>query len=236
MNWLLRKIAIPLYRSLLSFSMRHSIHLGALFRYTAREEILEVAMKFVAYEKLDGDYLEFGVFRGYTFVVAFHFAQANGLKSMKFYAFDSFQGLPEIEGVDLEFKRFSKGEYAFSLEQFQRNISKEGVDLSRVRIMPGWYNEVLNEKTKKELPISRAAIIYIDCDLYESTIPILDFITDYLTNGTVLVFDDWFCFRGDPNKGEQRATREWLIKHPEIELLEYHKFGWHGNSFIVHKK
>jgi len=231
----IRKMGIRLYRLVLGLSTRYSIYLGALVRYTAREGMLELAMRFVAASKLEGDYLEFGVWSGNTFIAAFNFAQRSGLKSMRFYAFDSFQGLPEIEGVDLQFQQFSDGQYACSLEQFKANTSKAGVDLHRVKIIPGWYKDVLNEQTRKELPIRLAAVVWVDCDLYSSTVPVLDFITDYLTTGTVLVFDDWFCFRGDPSKGEQRAAKEWLAKHPEIELVEYHKFGYHGNSFIVQK-
>jgi O-methyltransferase len=231
----LKKAAMSLYRLLLSFSVRYSIYLGAFFRYTAREEMLQLATEFAAASRLYGDYLEFGVFEGKTFITAFRFAQKRGLKSMKFYAFDSFQGLPQIEGIDSEFKQFSKGRFACALEQFQTNISKAGLDLNKVRAIAGWYEEVLNDQTKRDLPLTSAAIVYVDCDLYESTVPVLDFVAEYLTNGTVLIFDDWFCFRADPNRGEQRATREWLMRHPEIELVEYHKFGWHGNSFIVQK-
>jgi hypothetical protein len=236
---ILKKISRPLYKLFLRPSIRYSILLRALnslLKCTPQEEMLELAMGFVSASKLDGDYLEFGVFEGKTFIMAFHFAERSKLQSMRFYAFDSFQGLPEIKGDDLEFKQFSEGEYACSLDRFERTISKGGVELNKVKIIPGWYNEVLNEKAKKELPINYAAIIWVDCDLYESTIPVLDFITDYLTSGTILIFDDWFCFRGNPNKGEQKATREWLRKHPEIEMVEYHKFGWRGNSFIIHKK
>ena len=62
----------------------------------------------------------------------------------------------------------------------------------------------------------------------------MDFITDYIQDGTVLIFDDWFCFRGNPNRGEQRAFREWLKRNPSIKVSEFHKYGAEGNSFIVH--
>jgi len=61
----------------------------------------------------------------------------------------------------------------------------------------------------------------------------MNFVTVYLQDGTVLIFDDWFCFRGNPNKGEQKAFREWLERHHSIKVTQFHKFGWGGNSFIV---
>jgi hypothetical protein len=73
-----------------------------LFAYTPREEILDFAMHFVQESALEGDYLEFGVFRGHTFAGAFHSAKRYGLDSIHFYAFDSFCGLPPSSGVDAE--------------------------------------------------------------------------------------------------------------------------------------
>ncbi len=39
--------------------------------------------------------------------------------------------------------------------------------------------------------------------------------------GTVLVFDDWFCFHGDPDRGQRRAFREFRLRHPEIRFEEF---------------
>ena len=60
--------------------------------YSPKEEIIRNAMKFVCSSQLDGDYLEFGVYEGFSFASAFHFAHRQGLEEMKFFAFDSFQG------------------------------------------------------------------------------------------------------------------------------------------------
>ncbi|MCG2718374.1 MAG: methyltransferase, partial [Nanoarchaeota archaeon] len=73
------------------------------------------------------------------------------------------------------------------------------------------------------------------CDLYESTVLVLDFITEYIQDGTIIIFDDWFSFRGNPNRGEQKAFKEWLKKNPSIKTTEFYRFGWHGNSFITHR-
>src|SRR5262249_17911832 len=150
---------------------------------------------------------------------------------------DSFEGLPEISGEDIAAPRqFEKGEYSCDVETFKANLARNGVDLGKVTITAGWFNETLNEGTKQKLPIQKAAIVWIDCDLYESTVPVLDFITDYIQDGTLLIFDDWFCFNGNPAYGEQRAFREWLAKNPSLSATEFYKYGWTGNSFILHLK
>lgn len=194
-------------------------------------------MEFATHSRLQGDYLEFGVNRGGSFVSAYYFAKRSNLQAMKFYAFDSFEGLPEISGIDADgFSHFSKGSFACDIEEFKGILGEKGVDLSRVQLIPGWYNESLNRQTKEQLPLKTAAVIWVDCDLYESTVPVLDFITDYVQDGTVLIFDDWFCFRGAPDRGERKAFSEWLERNPDLTATEFHKFDWGGNSFILHRR
>jgi hypothetical protein len=197
---------------------------------------IDSAMEFVKFSCIEGDYLEFGVFTGGAFVRAFHSAQAHSLKSMRFYAFDSFAGLPKVEGIDSNYGEFKEGDYACDITDFKKNIIASKVDLEKVDIIQGWYNEILNAETKRKIPLKKAAIIWIDCDLYKSTVDILEFITDYVQEGTVLVFDDWFHFKGSPNAGEQKAFREWLGKNNTIGAAEYLKISWKSNSFILYKK
>jgi len=206
--------------------------LQKLFVYTPREEFIRSAMEYISTTGLEGDYLEFGLFRGSSFVPAYHFAQRNKLKNMQFYGFDSFEGLPAINGRDVG-GEFTQGQYCLSLDKFTRLISGNGVRLDKVNLVNGWYDSVLNKDTKQRLPLKSAAFVFVDCDLYESTIPVLNFISDYLQTGTVIAFDDWFCFKGDPEKGEQRAFREWLESNSAFDAIEFHKFGWSGNSFII---
>jgi len=193
------------------------------------------AMEFVKECQVEGDYLEFGLYAGRGFSSAYHFAKFYGLKNMKFYGFDSFEGLPEIRGKDKnDFIHYHKGEYVYGLKKFIKKMKKEGLDFNsgRVTLIPGWYNKTLTKTTKDKLSIKKAAVVLVDCDLYESTVPVLDFITDYIQDGTILIFDDWFAFRGDPDKGEQRAFKEWLRKNPKFKAIEYYRHQW-GMSFIM---
>jgi len=198
-----------------------------------KEKIIRNAMIFASFSSLKGDYLEFGVWKGKSFISAYKFAKLFNLKNMNFYAFDSFKGLPVIYGSERE--KFKEGMFHCSVKTFKENLSRNNIDINKVKIIEGWYNDTLNKTTKKKLGIKEAAIIMIDCDLYASTVPVLDFITDYLVAGTIIIFDEWFAFKGDPNKGEQRAVNEWLKKNPNIKLIEYKKYGCAGISFIVTK-
>ena len=99
--------------------------------------------------------------------------------------------------------------------------------------IPGYYNESLTEELKKKLPIKKASIIHVDCDLYESTVPVLHFIESYVQDGTVVMFDDWFSYKGRQDMGEARAFREWILNNPSIRAVEYFNYTKTGKSFLL---
>lgn len=151
---------------------------------------------------------------------------------MRFFAFDSFEGLPAPEGPDLD-GEFTAGQFACSREEFDRNLHEADADMSRIEVVSGWFDEVLDDRLASRLALDVCSIAYIDCDLYKSTVPVLAFLTERVRRGTILIFDDWYCFKGQPDKGVQRATGEWLADNPQIRLEKWHPMSHHGQSFIV---
>lgn len=203
----------------------------------SRIRMLEMALSYVRDEKVKGDYFEFGVARGLTFIAAYHLNRKLKADISKFYDFDSFEGFPEPEGIDKEFERFKKGEEAWSLKEFKKNLRSKNVSLEKVAIYKGWFKDTLSKDLQEALNNkTKISIAWIDCDMYTSTKQVLNFIPSLLTQGSILIFDDYFCYRGDPNKGEQRAMDEFLKRNSSIELIPYQKFGIVGNSFIVNIK
>lgn len=178
-----------------------------------------------------GDYLEFGCYKGESFIYAYKCA-AERMPWMKFYAFDSFQGLPEIKTFDIG-GPFWQGQFGCSQEDFMNNLKKAKVDFSRIKCISGWFDKTLTGELKKDLNLTVASIVYIDCDLYESCARVLDFIADIIETGTIIIFDDWFSFKSDPMRGVQRACKEWLSKNTAISLQDWHMFGAYGKSFII---
>lgn len=231
LRWLL---TWPLQKLISSPFFRYSI-VGGIYHnlYTERERMLATAMKYAGVSGFSGDYFEFGVWRGNTFIAAYYAAK-HFFPSANFYAFDSFEGLPEVKAPEGIYEPFKKGQFAASEDEFRNNLVAKGVDMSRVHIVAGWYDKTLTAETREKLPAKTASVVYIDCDLYESAKTVLEFITSYLGDGSLILFDDWFSYRGNPARGEQKAFKEWLKNHPELAASEYQKFGWSGNSFIVH--
>ena len=57
--------------------------------------------------------------------------------------------------------------------------------------------------------------------------------TELIQDGTVLIFDDWFAFRGNPRRGEQRAFAEWCATVRDFDFVEFHQEGVWRKSFIA---
>ncbi len=205
----------------------YAIARNILFR-DARRPYFEAIFKNVSLAKLEGDYLEFGVFRGTSFIMASQLAQTYNMPAMRLFAFDSFEGLPDSEG-----KAFAKSEFLCSEDIFKKIIKKAGVDLSRVLIVKGFYSDSLNEDIKKSFNI-KASIVHIDCDLYSSTKEVLNFIENIVVPGTILIFDDWDSFKDEDieNMGERKAFKEWDLFNCFDELCD---FKGCGKAFIMKK-
>lgn len=230
----MNKFIIAVYKFITAPRLRYSLMFEGLrrlfFTYTSREIAMRRIMQWAFFRKLNGDYMEFGVFQGDSFTKAFHFSKFAKLPSMKFFAFDSFSGYPPLEGVDKECGYFEEKAYLCSLDDFKSNLSKNGVNMGRVRIVSGTFNE-LNKNAKGKIESKVASVVWIDCDLYKATLDALDFLVDYIADGTVIVFADWFACNGSPDLGQPLAAREWLSKNPTIKLIEFFNFG--EKAYIV---
>ena len=203
--------------------------------YKNRWDAVDKLADYLVGTQIPGDYLEFGVFMGKTFSYTYRI-MARLFPDMKFIALDSFEGLPEPKGIDRHdgySSGFYAGQFACDIRQFEANLIEAGVDVARVSMIKGWFDETLKPGHPESSPIEKVAAAWIDCDLYESTIPVLDFLSGRLSVGSVLLFDDWRCYRNLADFGQQRACREWLERNPNIRLNEFIDFGFHGQAFTV---
>jgi hypothetical protein len=57
-----------------------------------------------------------------------------------------------------------------------------------------------------------------------------------LQEGALILFDDWFNFRGSEAKGEQKAFWEYAQSQNCWKFIEYQTYATFGKSFIVQSK
>ena len=180
-----------------------------------------------------GDYYEFGLFRGYTFLQAWNHCKELKLGDVNFYGFDSFAGLPEAQGIDQVDGRFFEGQFACSREDVEKNLAGEGVDLSKVDLIQGFYEDSLTEELRQQHPFKPVSVVLLDCDYYSSTVTALTWLEPYLEVGSILLFDDWFSYGESNELGQQKAYQEFLDRHPEYRSKALWEFENHGKGFVL---
>jgi hypothetical protein len=176
----------------------------------------------------EGYYFEFGCHGARTMRLAWDAFHA--LFDWTYVGFDSFAGLPEIAESDRS-PAWRQGALATSEDEFVRRVVEHGMPRQKLVTVAGFYQQSLTPELRDGLLPGGAAVVYVDCDLYASTVPVLEFVFPFLRRGSVLVFDDWFCFHGDPEKGERRAFREFRERHPELRFEEFLRTG-EAQAFI----
>lgn len=204
----------------------------SLLSVSGRVDVHSLAAKFLADSKLSGVYLEFGVGKGRSAVSALR-AYTREQVCDRYILCDSFEGLPELSGVDSDSRQFQKGDYAFSQESVEAFFQAYRVSaLAPVEFLKGWFGADTRDRIHKVLGGDQLAVVHVDVDLYESCRWVLEAISDHLRPGVVMLFDDWNCFNASNRFGERRATHEWLVANPGFELNELTSYGWHGRAFV----
>ena len=190
---------------------------------------------FLASNQVQGDYLEFGCHRARTFRMALTEAKRQGLDKMRFLAFDSFRGLPSVDTIS-GVSQWGAGNLMTSEKQFMDLINNHGIYLDAIQIYPGYFKDSLNDKLKTKLMNQKiqASFICVDCDLYESAIPVFNFLEGFLQEGTILYLDDVFAgYKGSPIKGVKRAFNEFLLKS-KYKFEKILSVAWFGEAYVAY--
>ena len=202
-------------------------------RQKEKYRFFQLAYDYLSANGVEGDYYEFGCHRVRTFRMSLSEARKKNLTKTNFYAFDSFEGLPDVGDVD-KFAGWERGMLKTSDEAFEEIIKAHGVYPDRVHKIKGFYKDSLTPVLQDELMQkgSRIAIAYVDCDLYESAVCVLDFIEPLLQEGAIICFDDWNVFKADPRRGEKKAFSEFRARS-KWHFEDFITVGWFGKSFIA---
>ncbi len=157
-----------------------------------------------------GHYLEFGVSRGTSMACMYRALRDAGLPNVELIGFDSFEGMPNESAS----QGWAQGNYASTIGATRRYLEKAGVDLSRVRLVKGWFRDTLSPEAAAELNIDKASLLMIDCDIYTASTEALCFCEPLIKDAAVIIFDDWGWRSDEGEKGQQEAFGEFLEAFP----------------------
>ena len=144
-------------------------------------------------------YIEFGVFSG-TSINFF----SNKIKK-NIYGFDSFQGLKE----DWLGTSVPKGTF-----DLKKKIPKLN---DNVIPIVGWIQDTLPKFLNEKQP--KICFIHMDVDTYQSSKFILEEIKPFLTNNSIILFDEIYNFEGW-DVGEYKALKE-VFNDDEFRFISF---------------
>ena len=205
-----------------------------------RYHFLQIAAGYLVSSGTKGDYHEYGTFAGNSFRAFLTHAKLMGYvdwdPDVKFYGFDSFEGLPEFKRKSALDHVWKPGSMAFSEKDFWQSLKDHGMYLDKIEVIKGFFNDTLTKGLQKKYMDSGRKIAFanIDCDLYESAAPVFEFIEPLLQEGTLVYIDDYFAgYNGSPKRGVAGAFNEYREKS-KFSFHSFRTVGYWGRSFIAY--
>ena len=176
------------------------------------------AMRHIGREKIEGDIVECGVWKGGNLVLCGLMAQRLGT-TRRIWGFDTFEGMPEPKEADVRIatqesyhehwqKTTKDGitDWCYSpYEEVEQNFRRE-VGGGELRLVKGKVEDTLTDPNN--IP-DKIALLRLDTDWYESTKKELEVLYPRLQRGGVLIIDDYGYWAGS-----KKAVDEYFADAP----------------------
>lgn len=208
----------------------------ALEHNLGKYDAIKKAFYLTALEQLDGDYLEFGVFTGSSFICAIRsHRQMHGFGKCQtsFYGFDSFQGFGKHAKED-QHPFYLDSIFTINESKVRRWIHKKAKS-DPYKIVKGYFDDTLKGKSCADLGIKKIRVMFIDCDMKQPSRLALEYARDGLQEGSIIIMDDFFSYRGSREKGVVGAFSSFLKANPHIHVRDLLTYGSVGKAYIVDK-
>ena len=161
-----------------------------------KERIGKLLNHFEIYKKIlekSGDILEFGVFKGTSFMRLLYFRSLlENESSRKIIGFDIFGKFPDSEKF-IEDKNFIRKFENSGGEGISKEDLKELIDEKLIRnyeLIKGDITQTLPNWLERN-PQKRFSLVHLDVDVYEPSIQTIELIYDRIVTGGLLMLDDY---------------------------------------------
>jgi hypothetical protein len=220
------------------FESRHKEIIKKVSPYTItcyeRQYALIEAVEYIVRNRIKGDLVECGVFRGGSMMCVALTLLRSQVNDRDLFLFDTFEGMPKPGERDIslfgtpaidEFneKRISDVSSRWTnapIEDVREVMESTGYPLEKIHFVKGLVEETL----PKEAPNS-IALLRLDTDWYQSTKHELVHLYPRLSVGGVLIVDDYGCFLG-----AREAVNEYFSENKISPLL--HRIDYSGRTVL----
>jgi O-methyltransferase len=143
-------------------------------------------------ERVPGDLIETGAWRGGACILMRAVLEACEDRTRLVFVADSFEGLPapnvDAYPQDLGDRHHTFEALSVSLDEVKSNFAKYGLLDDRVVFLKGWFKDTLPHAA-----IERLAVLRLDGDMYESTMDALTALYHKVSAGGFVIIDDYGC-------------------------------------------
>ncbi len=161
-----------------------------LFGYTmaghARLDNVQRCVEAVMADRIPGDFIETGAWRGGTTIFMRALLKVHGDTQRVVWVADSFEGLPRPKNADDGWDYSDVDYLKVSLEQVRANFDRFSLLDDQVRFLKGWFSETL-----PGAPIERLSLLRLDGDMYSSTMDALTNLYHRMSEGGFVIVDDY---------------------------------------------
>ena len=141
-------------------------------------------------DRVPGDFVETGVWRGGASIFMRGILAAHTEKNRTVWVADSFEGLPPPDEdrypADKGDTHHTYEELKVSLEEVQENFRRYGLLDLQVQFLKGWFCDTLHKA-----PIQKISVLRLDGDMYQSTIDALEALYEKVSSGGYIIVDDY---------------------------------------------
>jgi O-methyltransferase len=157
---------------------------------TARMRNLRILCERALAERIPGDLIETGVWRGGACIYMRGILAAHGDPTRRVFVADSFRGLPPANPsqypADEGDTHNTYTQLAVSRAEVEQNFRRYSLLDDRVVFLEGWFKDTL-----PSAPLDRLSLLRLDGDMYESTIQVLDALYAKVSPGGFVIIDDY---------------------------------------------
>lgn len=193
-------------------------------------------VKYVSVNKIPGDIVECGVWKGGSSMLTALTLKSLGDLNRKIYLYDTFAGMTEPTSEDVSYKgtgafeTFSShqkenfNEWAFAgLDEVKQNLLSTGYPQSQLEFVKGKVEETIPRISPQSISLLR-----LDTDWYESTKHELEHLYPRVSANGVIIVDDYGHWLG-----ARKATDEYLEGQNHRPLLQ--RIDYTGRLMIKSK-
>jgi len=204
------------------------IKLSLQYSMTSSERmyLLSEAVLNIKNQKIEGDFVECGVWMGGN-ILLYNLLNEFYNLNKSIYGYDTFDGMTDPESVDVDFQNNSaenlmkeekktenqRGVHCYSKIDTVKNNILQHSNLNNINLIQGPVEKTL--LLEKNIP-DKISILRLDTDFFASTKIELEVLYPKLVSGGILIIDDYGHW-----KGQRKAVDDFFGKNKWLHIVDY---------------